>query len=98
MEHGMVERPKKSQTTGTIEEAVTAYLEELQARVGNGSKRPQTHSASKQILWEFQSWCERKGKKSLSKINRLDLLNYAGWAYEQSPRNPDAQRTRNSSV
>jgi integrase/recombinase XerD len=94
MEHGIVERPKKSQTTGTIEEAVTAYLQELHARVGNGSKRPQTYSASKQILWEFQSWCEGKGKKSLSKINRLDLLNYVGWAYEQSP--TKSRRTANT--
>ena len=74
MEHGIVERPRQSQTTGqttgTIDEAVTAYLEEFQARVGNRSKRPQTHSASKQIIREFQSWCERIGKKSLSKINR----------------------------
>lgn len=94
MEHGIVERPKKSQTTGTIDEAVTAYLEELQARVGNGSKRPQTYSASKQILREFQAWCERKGRKSLSNITKLDLLNYAGWAYEESP--TKSRRTANT--
>jgi site-specific recombinase XerD len=94
IEHGIVERPKKSQTTGTIDEAVTAYLEELHARVGNATKRPQTYSASKQILREFQSWCERKGKNSLSKINKLDLLNYAGWAYEQSP--TKSRRTANT--
>ncbi len=70
MEHGIVERPKKSQTTGTIDEAVTAYLEELEAKVGNGSKRPQTHAASKQVLREFQAHCERKGKKNLSKITK----------------------------
>jgi integrase/recombinase XerD len=94
MEHGIVERPKKSQTTGTIDEAVTAYLEELQAKVGNGSKRPQTHAASKQILREFQGYCERKGKKSLSKITKLDLLNYAGWAHQQSP--TKSRRTANT--
>jgi hypothetical protein len=84
MEHG-IERPKKSQTTGTIDEAVTAYLEELEAKVGNGSKRPQTHAACKQVLREFQAYCERKGKKSLSKITKLYLLNYAGWAHQESP-------------
>ena len=94
MEHGIVERPKKSQTTGTIDEAVTAYLEELQAKVGNGSKRPQTHAASKQILREFQAYCERKGKKSLSKITKLDLLNYAGWVHQQSP--TKSRRTANT--
>ncbi|HYW37715.1 MAG TPA: site-specific integrase [Terriglobales bacterium] len=94
MEHGIVERPKKSQTTGTIDEAVTAYLEELQAKVGNGSKRPQTHAASKQILREFQAYCERKGKKSLSKITKLDLLNYAGWAHQHSP--TKSRRTANT--
>jgi hypothetical protein len=78
MEHGIVERPKPAQTTGTIDEPVTEYLAELEAKVGNGSKRPQTYSASKQILREFQAWCDRKGKKSLSKITKLDLLNYAG--------------------
>ena len=98
MEHGIVERPKKSQTTGTIDEAVTAYLEELQAKVGNGSKRPQTHAASKQILREFQAYCERKGKKSLSKITKLDLLNYAAGRTSIAPRNPDVPRTRNSSA
>jgi integrase len=94
MEHGIVERPKKSQTTGTIDEAVTAYLEELQAKVGNGSRRPQTHAASKQILREFQAYCERKGKKSLSKITKLDLLNYAGWAHQHSP--TKSRRTANT--
>jgi integrase/recombinase XerD len=94
MEHGIVERPKKSQTTGTIDEAVTAYLEELQAKVGNGSKRPQTHAASKQILREFQAYCERKGKKGLSKITKLDLLNYAGWAHQHSP--TKSRRTANT--
>jgi integrase/recombinase XerD len=94
MEHGIIERPKAAQTTGTIDEAVTEYLAELEAKVGNGSKRPQTHSASKQILREFQTWCERKDKKSLSKITKLDLLNYAGWAYEQSP--TKSRRTANT--
>ena len=94
MEHGIVERPKKSQTTGTIDEAVTAYLEELEAKVGNGSKRPQTHAACKQVLREFQAYCERKGKKSLSKITKLDLLNYAGWAHQQSP--TKSRRTANT--
>jgi len=94
MEHGIVERPKKSQATGPIDEAVTAYLEELEAKVGNGSKRPQTHAACKQILREFQAYCERKGKKSLSKITKLDLLNYAGWAHQQSP--TKSRRTANT--
>ena len=94
MEHGIVERPKAAQTMGTIDEAVTEYLAELEAKVGNGSKRPQTHSASQQILREFQAWCERKGKKSLSKVTKLDLLNYAGWAYEQSP--TKSRRTANT--
>jgi hypothetical protein len=94
MEHGIVERPKAAQTTGTIEEAVTAYLEELEAKVGNGSKRPQTHSASKQILRKFQAYCEQRAKKSLSKITKLDLLNYAGWAYDQSP--TKSRRTANT--
>jgi hypothetical protein len=94
MEHGIVERPKKSQTTGTIAEAVTAYLEELEAKVGNGSKRPRTYSASKQVLLEFQAYCESKGKKSLSKITKLDLLNYAAWAHQQSPTR--SRRTANT--
>lgn len=85
MEHGIVERPTKTQTTGTIEEAVAEYLAELEARVRNGSKRPTTYSACKQILQEFQAYRERRGKKGLSKITKLDLLNYAGWAHR--PRN-----------
>ncbi len=94
MEHGIVERPKKAQTTGTRGEAVTGYLEELQARVGNGSKRPRTHSASKQILREFQEWYEGKGKKALSQVTKLDLLSYAGWAYQHSP--TKSRRTANT--
>jgi hypothetical protein len=39
MEHGIVERPSRAQTTGTIADAVSAFLEELEAQVGNGSKR-----------------------------------------------------------
>lgn len=94
MEHGIVQRPSRAQTMGPIEEAVSAYLEELEAKVGNGSKRPTTHSASKQVLREFQAYCERKGKKSLSKITKLDLLNYAGWAHQQSPTR--SRRTANT--
>ncbi len=94
MEHGIVERPKKAQTAGTIDEAVTAYLEELEAKVGNGSKRPQTHAACKQVLREFQAYCERKGKRRLSRITKLDLLNYAGWAHQQSP--TKSRRTANT--
>jgi hypothetical protein len=37
MEHGIIERPKKSQTTGTIDEAVTTYLEGLEAWVANST-------------------------------------------------------------
>ena len=44
-EHGIVERPKKAQTTGTIDEAVSEYLQELEAKVGNGSKRPRTQTS-----------------------------------------------------
>jgi putative SOS response-associated peptidase YedK len=94
MEYGIVERPKKAQTTGTIDEAVTAHLEELGAKVSNGSKRPETHSASRQVLREFQAYCEGKGKKSLSKITRLDLLNHAGWVHQQSP--TKSRRTANT--
>ena len=94
MEHGIVERPNHARTTGTIDAAVTTYLQELEAKVGNGSKRPQTYSASKQILREFQAYCERTGKKSLSKITKLDLLNYAGWAYQRSP--TQSRRTANT--
>jgi len=94
MEYGIVERPTKTQTTGTIEEAVSEYLAELEARVRNGSKRPTTYAACKQILQEFQAYCERRGKKVLSKITKLDLLNYAGWAYEQSP--TKSRRTANT--
>lgn len=94
MEHGIVQRPSRAQTMGTIEEAVSAYLEELEARVRNGSKRPRTYAACKQILREFQSYCERRGKKGLSKITKLDLLNYAGWAYEQS--RTKSRRTANT--
>ena len=94
MEHGIVERPKKDQTAGAIDEAVAAYLEELEAKVGNGSKRPGTYNSSKQVLREFQAYCERKGKRSLSKITKLDLLNYAGWAHQQSP--TKSRRTANT--
>src|SRR5208283_4000844 len=94
MEHGIVGRPSKTQTTGTIDEAVSDYLAELEARVGNGSKRPKTYAASKQILREFQAYCEGGGKKTLSKITKLDLLHYAGWAYEQSP--TKSRRTANT--
>jgi integrase len=93
-EHGWIGMPAKAQGVATIDEAVTQYLEELGAKVGNGSKRPQTLNASKQILREFQAWCERRGKKGLSKITKLDLLNYAGWAYEQSP--TKSRRTANT--
>jgi integrase len=93
-EHGIVERFTNAQTTGTIADAITTYLEELEAKVGNGSKRPRTHSATKQILREFQSWCERKGKRALSQVTKLDLLNYAGGAYQQSP--TKSRRTANT--
>ncbi len=94
MEHGIVERPKKAQTTGTIADAVSAHLEELEAQVGNGSKRPMTYAACKQVLREFQAYCERKGKNALSQVTRLDLLNYAGWAHQQSP--TKSRRTANT--
>src|SRR5271154_1702616 len=34
MEHGIVERPNHARTTGTIDAAVTTYLQELEAKVG----------------------------------------------------------------
>jgi hypothetical protein len=94
MEHGIVERPKRAQPTGTIDEAVTAYLEELEAKVCNGSKRPQTRAACKQVLRKFQAYCERKGKQSLSKLTKPAPLNYVGWAHQQSP--TKSRRTANT--
>jgi len=76
MEHGIVQRPTKTQIAGTMDEAVSEYLAELEARVGNGSKRPRTYATSKQILREFQAYSERRRKKSLSKITKLDPLNW----------------------
>lgn len=79
MEHGIVKRPQQAQN-GTIDEAVTNFLQVLEAKVANGSKRQKTYEAYKQVLREFQAFCERLGKHSLSKITSLDVINYAAWA------------------
>jgi hypothetical protein len=84
VEHGFVQRPQQAQN-GTIEEAVTNFLQVLEAKVANGNKRPKTYEAYKQVLREFQAYGERLGKRSMSKITRLDVINYAAWARQQSP-------------
>lgn len=93
MEHGIVQRPQKVQNS-TIDEAVTNFLQVLEAKVANGSKRPKTYEAYKQVLREFQVFCERLGKHSLSKITNLDVINYAAWARKQSP--TSSRRTANT--
>jgi len=62
MEHGIVERPKHARTTGTIDAAVTMYLEELEAKVGNGSKRPHTYSKPQWVTRDsYRSQFVRQG-------------------------------------
>jgi hypothetical protein len=89
MEHGIVARPKKSQTIGTIGAAVTAYLGELDAKVINGSKRPRT--SSKGIV-------KARGKKASQKSQGSTCLTTPGGHTNIAPRSRDAQRTRNSFV
>ena len=93
MEHGIVERPKKSQTTGTIDEAVTAYLEELQAKVGNGSKRPQTHAASKQILRSSKPTANAKARRVYRRSPSSTCSTMRAGRTSIAPRNPDVPRT-----
>ena len=50
MEHGFVQRPHQAQN-GSIDEAVTNFLQVLEAKVANGNKRPKTYEAYKQVLW-----------------------------------------------
>lgn len=52
MEHGIVQRPQQAQN-GAVDEAVTNFLQVLEAKVANRSKRPKTHEAYKQVLREF---------------------------------------------
>jgi hypothetical protein len=65
MDHGILRRPQEAHT-GSIEDSVTAFLQELEAKVANGSKRPKTLEAYIQVLREFQMWCADQGKRTLS--------------------------------
>lgn len=93
MEHGIVQRPQQSRT-GSIEDAVTVFLQELEAKVANGSKRPKTLEAYRQVLREFQGWCADQGKRTLSRLTRLDVIRYAAGVREQSP--TKSRRTANT--
>ncbi len=93
MEHGIVRRPQQSQT-GSIEDAVTVFLQELEAKVANGSKRPKTLEAYRQVLREFQGWCADQVKRTLSRLTRLDVIRYAAGVREQSP--TKSRRTANT--
>lgn len=93
IEHGIVRRPQEAHT-GSIEDAVTAFLQELEAKVANGSKRPKTLEAYTHDLREFQKWCADRGKRTLSRLTRLDVIQYAAWVWDQSP--TKSRRTANT--
>jgi len=94
MEHGIVQRPQTAQTNGTIEDAATEFLVDLECKVATGNKRPKTLDAYRQNLREFQAYFAKLGKISLSKLTRHDVLNYAAWVRKQSP--TKSRRTANT--
>ena len=65
MEHGIVQRPTKTQIAGTMDEAVSEFTSaELEARVGNGSKRPRTYDLA------FQRNACGNSKRTLNGVAR----------------------------
>jgi hypothetical protein len=68
---------KEDEQSGTVTDAVKAYLDNIQEAIAVGNRRPRTFTNAKHILAEFQQLSK---KKYLKEVTRQVLFEYVAWA------------------